>query len=489
MLQAFLEKSADLQPHKTALVCGNQRYSFREIEIRANRLANQLATAGVKRGDRVAICFDNSTEAAISIFGVLKAGAIFLPLNPGIKDAKLAWILRDCGARLMLASPNRSVLSDVCPVISSFDDSEAAERPARQCIDIDLAAILYTSGSTGKPKGVMLTHRNMISAAESIIEYLSNRREDVILSVLPMSFNYGLYQWLMVCQFGGTLVLEKSFAYPWAVIETMQRERVTGFPLVPTMAAILLQLDLAKVELPDLRYITNAGAAIPGAHVQRLRAALPGVEIYCMYGQTEATRISYLPPDQIELRQDSVGRGIPNEEVWIVDDQGQRVPPGVVGELVVRGANVMKGYWNLPDETDRVLKPGPLPFERILYTGDLFRADEDGYLYFVARKDDIIKSRGEKVSPREVEDALCAIPEIAEAAVIGVPDAVLGEAVHAFAVLREGCVLDKQEIRRCCQQVLEDFMVPKIVEIVVSLPKLPNGKIDRRELCAGKRSR
>lgn len=489
MLQAFLEKSADLQPQKTALICGNRRYSFHEIEIRANRVANQLATAGVKRGDRVAICFDNSMEAAISIFGVLKAGAIFLPLNPGIKDTKLAWILRDCGARLMLASPNRSVLADVCPVISSLDDSGGAERPARKCIDIDLAAILYTSGSTGQPKGVMLTHRNMISAAESIIEYLSNRREDVILSVLPLSFNYGLYQWLMVCRFGGTLVLEKSFAYPWAVIETMQRERVTGFPLVPTMAAILLQLDLAKVDLPDLRYLTNAGAAIPGAHVQRLRAALPGVEIYCMYGQTEATRISYLPPDQIELRQDSVGRGMPNEEVWIVDDQGRRVPPGVVGELVVRGANVMKGYWNLPDETDRALKPGPLPFERILYTGDLFRADEDGYLYFVARKDDIIKSRGEKVSPREVEDALCAIPEIAEAAVIGVPDAVLGEAVHAFAVLREGCVLDKQEIRRCCQQVLEDFMVPKIVEIVVSLPKLPNGKIDRRELCAGKRSR
>lgn len=204
-----------------------------------------------------------------------------------------------------------------------------------------------------------------------------------------------------------------------------------------------------------------------------------------MYGLTECKRVSYLPPEEIDLRPTSVGKAIPNEEVYIVDENGRRVGPKVVGELVIRGSNVMRGYWESPEATDQVLKPGPLPGEKVLYSGDLFRMDEDGYLYFVARKDDIIKTRGEKVSPREVEDVLCAVPGVAQAAVIGVADPILGSAIKAIVQPRSGVTLSEQEVLRYCAQHLEDFMVPKFIEFRSDLPKTESGKVSKRELAEG----
>jgi acyl-CoA synthetase (AMP-forming)/AMP-acid ligase II len=354
--------------------------------------------------------------------------------------------------------------------------------PAKRAIDLDLAALLFTSGSTGNPKGVMLTHLNMVSAATSVTTYLENTADDVILNVLPLSFSYGLYQVLTAFQVGGTVVLERSFTYPHAVLQKLVAERATAFPLVPTMAAILLQMDLSRYDFSALRYVTSAGAALPVEHLQRLRGLMPHVAIYPMYGQTECKRISYLPPDQLDLRPGSVGRGMPNEEVWLVDDAGNRLGPGSTGELVVRGAHVMQGYWELPGETDRVLKPGPLPGEKVLYTGDLFRTDLDGYLYFVGRKDDIIKSRGEKVSPKEVENALYSHPDVVEAVVVGVPDAILGQAIKAIVARKPDSSLTEQELLRHCAARLEDFMVPQILEVRAELPKSANGKIDKRTL-------
>jgi acyl-CoA synthetase (AMP-forming)/AMP-acid ligase II len=279
-------------------------------------------------------------------------------------------------------------------------------------------------------------------------------------------------------------VLERSFTYPYEIIRTILRENITGLPIVPTISAVLLQLDLSTVTFPSLRYITNTAAALPADHIRRLRELFPSVTIYSMYGLTECKRVSYLPPDQIDVRPTSVGRGMPNEEVYIVDETGRRVPPGVIGELVVRGSNVMKGYWELPDETDRMLKPGLLPNEKVLYTGDLFRTDDEGYLYFFGRKDDIIKTRGEKVSPKEVEDVLYALDGISEAAVIGVPDQVLGQAIRAVVTLREGAKLTEQEILRHCAARLESFMVPQSVIFQASLPKTSSGKISKREVAA-----
>jgi len=374
------------------------------------------------------------------------------------------------------------------PVACPMDDlvarhAEGTTAPPIASIDPDLAALLYTSGSTGTPKGVMLTHLNMVSAARSIISYLKNRPEDVILNVLPLSFGYGLYQVLMAARFGGTVVLEPSLAYPHAVLSRLVEERATGLPLVPTMAALLLAMDLGKYDLSSLRYITSAGAALPVEHLEGLRRAAAQAKIYVMYGLTECARVTYLPPDQLDRRPTSVGRGMPNQEVAVVDGNGRRVAPGETGELLVRGSHVMRGYWEMPEATRQALRPGPFDDPQpVLWTGDLFRVDEEGYLYFVARKDDIIKSRGEKVSPKEVEDALYRHPGVAEAAVLGVPDAVLGEAIHAFVVLRPGHELSHQELLRHAAEQLEDFMVPRYIEFRDALPKSDNGKILKHEL-------
>jgi long-chain acyl-CoA synthetase len=484
MLEGFLERSAEQFPEKIALICGKQRITYKEMDERANRFAHALILAGVERGDRVAIYLENSPEAAAAVFGILKAGAVFLVVNPSTKADKLNYILTDAGAKALVTTARKRVH---LPAAVALVTPEAclhapSHCPPKRCIDIDLAALIYTSGSTGRPKGVMLTHLNMVSAANSITAYLENEESDIILSVLPLSFDYGLYQLLMAFKIGGTLVLEKAFVYPWVVVDKLQKENVTGFPLVPTISAILLQMDLGSLAFPALRYITNTAAALPTSHITRLREAFPHVKLYSMYGLTECKRVSYLPPDQIDIRPESVGKGMPNEEVYLIDGEGRRVGNGGTGELVVRGANVMKGYWKLPAETAKKLKPGALPGEMVLHTGDLFRTDEEGYLYFVGRRDDIIKSRGEKVSPREIENVLCGIPEIAEAAVVGVPDDVLGEAIKGFVSLRTGAAMTEREILKKCAAKLEEFMVPQEIEIVASLPKSQNGKIDKKAL-------
>jgi amino acid adenylation domain-containing protein len=512
-VESFLEQSAERFPEKTAIVCGSRRSTYREVEERANRLAHSLIAEGCERGDRVAVYLDNSVEAVVSIFAILKAGAVFLVVNPTTKVDKLTYILDNCRAKGLIMSDrkfkamqdglaNAQHLQPVWLAGSARDEefppygrlialepilegpNGAVEPPPKKCIDIDLAALIYTSGSTGRPKGVMLTHLNIVSAATSITTYLENTSDDIIINLLPLSFDYGLYQVLMAFKVGGTIVLERSFTYPHTVIETIIREKVTGLPIVPTISAVLLQLDLSPYQFPALRYITNTAAALPTHHIVRLRELFPHVRIYSMYGLTECKRVSYLPPNQIDIRPTSVGRGMPNEEVYVVDENGQRVPPNVIGELVVRGSNVMKGYWELPEETENKLRPGPLPGEKVLYTGDLFRMDEQGYLYFFGRKDDIIKSRGEKVSPKEIEDVLYSLPGIAEAAVLGVPDEVLGQAIRAVVALREGAQLTEKDVLRHCAERLENFMVPQSVIFMASLPKTGSGKINKRAVAA-----
>jgi acyl-CoA synthetase (AMP-forming)/AMP-acid ligase II len=302
-----------------------------------------------------------------------------------------------------------------------------------------------------------------------------------VIDVLPLSFDYGLYQLLMVFKFGGTLVLERSFAYPAAVLQRMQQERVTGFPGVPTIFAILLQMDLGLYDLSSLRYISNTAAALPTSHIQQLRDKFSWATLYSMYGLTETKRTLYLPPEQLDHRPGSVGIPIPGTEAWVVDEAGNRLPPGQVGELVVRGRHVMRGYWEDPVMTALRYRPGPIPGERLCYSGDLFRMDEDGYFYFVGRKDDIIKTRGEKVAPKEVENILYGMDGVIEAAVIGVPDPVLGEAVKAVVVV-DGSEMGEREVLAHCRSNLEDFMIPKYVEFRTELPKTPSGKIDKKAL-------
>ncbi len=363
-------------------------------------------------------------------------------------------------------------------------DSSALRR-AVQSIDIDMAAIIYTSGSTGEPKGVVAAHCTMVAVMHSITTYLHNTGEDIIFNALPLSSGYGLYQVLMACQFGGTVVLEKSFGFPYQILKKLAAEKVTGLPIVPTMVSLLLKMaDPGHFDLSSLRYLTNAAAALPVAHIQRLQVLFPQVQIYSMYGLTECARALYLPPEEITRRPNSVGIPIPNEEVFVVNSLGEEVKPGETGELVVRGRNVMQGYWNRPEETARTFRSGRWPGEIFLYTGDLFRRDAEGFLYFVARNSDLIKTRGERVSPREIENVLCALDGVAEAAVIGVPDEILGQAIKAYLVPTTGRCLLEAEILQACARQLENYMVPKIVEFCDALPKLPSGKVDKKSLGA-----
>ena len=503
LVHEFLQQSADRFPDKTALVCGEHRMSYAQIENDSNRLAHGLIAQGVERGDRVAIWLSNSVESVIAIFAILKAGATFTVINPTTKPDKLAYILGNCAAKGVFA-PRRKLPQIISlfkrlptlrfvvscgrggappqasvPIVEfpQLLASHADGPPPASSIDIDLACLIYTSGSTGEPKGVMSTHANVAFAASSIIQYLENVPDDIVINVLPLAFDYGLYQLLMTFKFGGTLVLEQSFTYPAAILKRIEQERVTGLPGVPTIFAILLQMDLRKFNLSSIRYLTNTAAALPVEHIQRLRAAFPWARLYSMYGLTECKRTLYLPPEELDRRPGSVGIAIPGTEVWIENEAGDRLGPGEIGELVVRGSHVMQGYWNAPEETAKRYRPGRYPAERLLYTGDLFKMDEDGFLYFVARKDDIIKSRGEKVAPKEVEDVIYRLPGVVEAAVIGVLDPLLGQAIKAFVVCGDGVNLTERDVLRHCAQHLEDFMVPKYVEFRESLPRTASGKI------------
>jgi acyl-coenzyme A synthetase/AMP-(fatty) acid ligase len=291
-----------------------------------------------------------------------------------------------------------------------------------------------------------------------------------------------MYQLIVAVEAGASLILEDGFTYPAAVLKKIEAEGATGFPGVPSMFALLLRMDLDSFDLASLRYITNAGGPLPTPHIIELRRRLPALKIFSMYGLTEAKRVLYLPPEDIDAKPDSVGIAIPGTEVWLEDPEGNRLGPGEVGELVVRGRHVMRGYWRAPEATAQRFRPGPLPGERVCHTGDLFRMDQDGYFYFVSRQDDIIKSRGEKVAPKEVEDVLCAMEGVAEAAVAGVPDPLLGEAIKAFIVMKPGQALSSGEVIAYCRARLEDFMVPKYVEFRDGIPKTEVGKIARREL-------
>jgi len=470
----------------------------------------------------VAVLLGNCPETVVSLFATLRAGATCVPLEGSTKARRLRYVLEDSGARVLIAKGNQArVLAEA---LESWDkgltiiwlgpsprlrlaggiasvtwesaftrlknsDGQTYTAPSGKFprrIDLDLAAIIYTSATTGRAKGVMCTHYNMIAAARSIIEYLGNDEHDIILDVLPLSFGYGLYQVLVSCMVGATVVLERSFLYPHIVLTRLAEESVTAFPLVPSIAAMLLRMEnIAEYDFSTLRYITNAGAALPVGHLRRLRQLVPHAQLFNMYGMTECVRVCYLSGPELDHRPASVGHAMPNCEVQIVDAEGLPVPPGEAGELVIRGSNVMQGYWKDSEMSARTFHAGLYPVSRWLHSGDFFRADEEGYLYFLGRRDDMIKTRGERVSPKEIEDVICELESVVEAAAIGVPDEILGQAIKVVIVDGQGTLSEKDILQHCARR-LEPLMVPKFIQFVEALPKTGRGKINRRELQTAK---
>ncbi|UCC80227.1 MAG: AMP-binding protein [Candidatus Zixiibacteriota bacterium] len=496
LLSDFLINSATEYPDKIALYFGDDSYSYARLYRYSRNLAGFISASGFKKGDRVITYLENSPETVISMFGSLLAGGAFSVVNQTIKAHKLAYIIGNCAPKFIVTDSARvdalrELRSQVNlpPLIlidgkveGTYDLREIIngdlEPPAMRIVDLDLAAIIYTSGSTGDPKGVALSHRNMVTAARSITQYLENVTSDIILDVLPLSFDYGLYQVLMAFLFSGTVVLEKKFGYPFKLIKLIQSRKVTGLPCVPTMMAIFLQMEgLEKKDLSSVHYISNTGAALPPSYIPRLNKIFPNARIYSMYGLTECKRVAYLPPSMIEKKPDSVGIAMPNTEVYVIDDKGEIRERDAMGELVVRGSNVMRCYWNDPEGTAKVLQPGRYPWEQVLHTGDLFRIDEDGFLYFKGRMDDIIKCRGERVSPKEIENVLYELEDLVAVRVTPVPDEIMGNAIKAEVVRKPGSNISIDEILRHCRENLEDLMLPKYIEIVESLPKSESGKI------------
>jgi amino acid adenylation domain-containing protein len=504
-----LRETAARASGRRFVVAEDRTWTFGEVDDATDRVAAHLQRRGLSRGDRVALCGDNTAEFVVALFGVAKAGGVVVPVSPLVRAGRMAAILADAGPRFLIAAsrlgsvvaealaragtPEAVWWLDGAPADGAggrpLSDALAGPRAAPSdpgVIDHDLFAILYTSGSTGRPKGVMLTHRNLVNTTGAIATYLGNTADDVVACVLPLTHTYGLCQVLVASRVGHAVVLERSFAFPRDVLRRMREHEVTGFPAVPTVCAQLLEVAATSgLELPSLRYLTNAAAGLPAAHVPRLQALFPAARLYLMYGQTECTRVCYLDPARALERPTSVGRPIPNCEAWVVDEHGRRAPPGAVGELVVRGANVMRGYWGLAEETARVLRDGPIAGEKVLHTGDRFRTDEEGLLHFVGRSDDVFKTKGEKVVPSEIENVLHELEDVSQAAVVGVEDPIDGRAIVAHVVLRPGSTLREAELRRHCRARLESYLVPKAIEIRASLPVTEGGKPDRRALAVG----
>src|SRR5262245_18969429 len=505
----MLQQSAKRAPGKEALVHGEERLTYREVAQRVAGLAEGLRQAGLERGDRVGIHLDPSVAQVVSIFGVSQAGGVFVPLNPLLFPDQIAHITNGCRVKGLITSASKLgtlagvldrlasleflvVVGDAEPPAVSLPRHDFAAlcglslRPRRDdTIEKDLAPILYTSGSTGKPKGVMLSHAQIMAGASIVSTYLEITDADRILAVLPFSFDAGMNQLMTAFQQGGTIILI-TFVFARDIVRTLAKERVTGLAGVPTLWTLLAQpsSSLQKTALQYLRYVTNTGGRLTQPVLPTPRGALPGTKIVLMYGLTEAFRSTYLPPEELDRRPTSMGKAIPNTEILVVNEEGKRCKPGEVGELVHRGPTVSLGYWGQPELTARVLRPHPfLPpelggEEKVCYSGDLVTLDEDGFLYFVGRRDALIKSSGFRISPTEVEEALFQSGQLREAGVIGVPDPVLGQSIKALVVPADGRSVSPEELIEFCATRLPPYMVPRAIEVVEELPKTTSGKVD-----------
>tara|TARA_R110001592_G_scaffold126336_1_gene337462 strand:- start:85514 stop:87115 length:1602 start_codon:yes stop_codon:yes gene_type:complete len=517
LIHQFISQRATTTPDATALLFREESLSYGKLQSEVTAAAAGLLALGLGPGERVAIYLPKQPETVFGIFGAAAAGGSFVPINPLLKPLQVAYILADCNVQVLITSSERlQLLKDVlgdCPGLktvvvvekdapvmgpgfrqslrgyTSFTAIERNAAPHRR-IDTDMVAILYTSGSSGKPKGVVLSHRNMVAGARSVASYLGNAPEDRILAVLPLSFDAGLSQLTTAFSVGASAVL-MDYLLPRDVIRAVGRYRVTGLGAVPTLWNQLVGLDWPDAAVETLRYISNTGGTMPVATTRALQKVLPYTDIFLMYGLTEAFRSTYLPPDQVATRPESIGKAIPNAEIFVVNEAGQQCKAGEPGELVHRGALVAMGYWNDPVNTAERFKPAPtqppeIPtVELAVWSGDQVMKDEQGYLYFISRKDDMIKTSGYRVSPTEVEEVVYKSGLVAGVAALGLPHAALGEAVVLVASHQPDAQAPEQlreELLAHCRRELPNFMVPLDVIVRDILPHNQNGKIDRRAL-------
>ncbi|WP_067515514.1 acyl-CoA ligase (AMP-forming), exosortase A system-associated [Endozoicomonas ascidiicola] len=499
-------RQAERTPASEALGCKNQWLDYQTLARQIRSVAAGLQKLGLSTNERVGIYLPKTPEAVFSYFGATAAGGVMVPVNPVLKAAQVFHILKDCNVRVLITNKARyqqleaeiSQCHDLLHVVlvdadvrgttnwASFLQPYGRWEPIH-AIDADMAAILYTSGSTGKPKGVILSHRNMVTGATSVAEYIGNTSEDRLLCVLPFSFDYGFSQLTTAFLVGASCYL-LEYLLPQDVIKAIEQQQITGLGLVPPLWIQLAELNWAEGAADSLRYFTNTGGSMPTSTLDILRRRFRNARPFLMYGLTEAFRSCYLPPEQVDIRPGSIGKAIPNADVMVINELGESSAPNEPGELVHRGALVTMGYWNDPERTAERFRPAPngapeIPNKELaVWSGDIVRKDDEGYLYFIGRRDDMIKTSGYRVSPSEVEEVIYASGLVAEVAAIGVPHPRLEQAIVAVVVCSEGGVSDDASVIRHCQQCLPAYMVPKRVVQHVSLSRNPNGKIDRKPL-------
>ena len=516
LIHDLLTASAARRPEARALTFKKLDVPYAELASLARDFSRALLAAGLAKQERAAVYLPKRIETVATIFGTTQAGCVFVPVNPLLKPPQVGHILRDCNVRVLVTTAQRlAELGDElaqCPDLHTLvvlDGAPTATPPGKhtvawesflasgsgtphRVIDTDMAAILYTSGSTGKPKGVVLSHRNMVTGAWSVSSYLENRADDRLLAVLPLSFDYGFSQLTTAFHVGASVVL-MDYLLPRDILNAVVQHRITGLAAVPPVWIQLAELSWPETVTDHLRYFTNSGGAMPTATLAKLRAAWPRTKPYLMYGLTEAFRATYLPPDEVDRRPESMGKAIPNTEVMVVRPDGTPCDPEEPGELVQRGSLVALGYWNDPAKTAERFKPVPgqrteLPLtEMAVWSGDTVKKDKDGFLYFIGRKDEMIKTSGYRVSPTEVEEIIYASGLVGDAVAIGVPHPKLEKAIVVVASPAAAGMSDATtaQLLEFCKTRMPNFMVPARIEWLEELPRNPNGKFDR-PLLAGR---
>jgi acyl-CoA ligase (AMP-forming) (exosortase A-associated) len=515
LLPDFIIGSARRLPDAPALRAGNHALSYAALAARMDDLAHGFVRLGLERGERVAIYLEKRVETVLASYAAARAGGVFVPVNPLLRPRQVAHILNDCTVRILVTSTARLTALEgtlaECRALKTIvvvDDAEIAGVPdwvaslrwseietgrrqtaLHRTIDSDVLAILYTSGSTGLPKGVVLSHRNMVAGARSVSQYLGNNSDDRILCVLPLSFDAGFSQLNTAFNVGACAVLI-DYLLPRDVVNKAAEERITGITGVPPLWNQLAELQWPKDAVASMRYFANTGGHMPRTTLQKLRAQLPKASPFLMYGLTEAFRSTYLPPAEVDRRPDSMGKAIPNVEILVVNEAGGLCGPNEPGELVHRGPLVSLGYWNDLERTSQRFKPAPANAQRsgvcmpeiAVWSGDTVRMDEDGFLYFIGRRDEMIKSSGYRISPTEVEEVIYGSGLVREAVVIGVAHPKLGQGIVVAATPPNGGPLDSESIIKVCREQLPPFMVPHLVAERPALARNPNGKIDRKAL-------
>ena len=507
LVHNFLEDSAARFPDKDAVFYLGKWHTYREIEEKSNALAHLLMGLGTKKGDRVALFIENSPEYVITYYAILKAGGITVALNTENMAQDVGFIVRDCGVRIFVTNERQfsrigQAFNQKGPVervllwskatngtgpgmpLERIDlpralDGESKQKPDVGLRDQDIASIVYTSGSTGKPRGATLTHLNIVSNTGSIVQYLHLTSADRIMVVLPFHYIYGKSLLNTHFSVGGSVIIDNRFIYPAVMLQTMRDQAATGFAGVPSTFTILLNKGLLKGQgFSSLRYVTQAGGAMAPAVQKEVAKAFAPAQLFIMYGATEASaRLSYLDPVDLPRKWGSIGKAIPGVELFVADQDGHPLGPGKEGEIVARGPNIMQGYWGQPEETSKVLRNG------LYFTGDIGYMDGEGFLFIVGRTRDMIKVGGNRVSTKEIEDALYEHPAVAEAAVIGIPDDLLGEAPKAFLAMKPGAPrVSEEELREFLAGRIASYKVPKAVEFLDSLPKNEAGKIQKTKL-------